>query len=151
MKKQIIPLIKRPGSIPPLSDCQAFIPERSKKCINDGFLTLEAALLMPVIFFTILSVLYLNFHVLSSCCLNAGACETAITGRDTAIFLTYGCTEAERNLEDTKKYRRVQLKAETIFCTGEIFGRIERKACYKKCRPVQFLRKKQYLTKELTY
>ena len=56
--------------------------EMERSCsFTEGSVTVETALVMPLLLVTILSVLYLTIHVRNGCCITSSCIEQAISGR----------------------------------------------------------------------
>ena len=116
--------------------------ERETGCpFAEGSVTVETALVMPLLLVTVLSVLYLTIHVRNGCCITSSCIEQAISGRtqkDPDLFFSGGIERAD---EESSSQRTVSMSAETIYFSGQVLWSTGSKRTYKKYYPVSYLRK----------
>ncbi len=111
-----------------------------KQCIPHGSFTVEAAMIFPVILLVVLSVMYIDVHLMNLNIFTCLACEQAITGNETAPSSSFSLKSIDRQLEDGENERIVS------FCTGtegiwKIFSfDINTNARYKKSDTEKFIR-----------
>ena len=113
--------------------------ERKRQCVLRGSLTVEAALLMPVIFLVVFMSLYLTVHIHNRMWICAYAAEQAVSGhiQPDPELLFAGKMVSERSESDTQ--RSVCIRGETVYFTGQVLWGAEVYACYDICRPVPYL------------
>ena len=113
--------------------------ERKRQCVLRGSLTVEAALLMPVIFLVVFMSLYLTVHIHNRMWICAYAAEQAVSGhiQPDPELLFAGKMVSERSESDTQ--RSVCIRGETVYFTGQVLWGAEVSACYDICRPVPYL------------
>jgi hypothetical protein len=112
--------------------------------------TLEAALLMPIIFLTVFSALYLTFQVHSAAAMTANASEAAVMGTVPDLPAYPGVGQPKTSLKDTVSQREVEVTGPVISWLNPGGTQICR-ADYKKCHPVNLLRKQHSLKGELSH
>ncbi|MDO4804056.1 MAG: hypothetical protein Q4A32_04470 [Lachnospiraceae bacterium] len=109
--------------------------------LSQASVTVEAALIMPVLLLTILSSLYLTMHVRNGTCMTASCIEQAISGRDQENPALFFAGEVERNKEESDSQRKISMSAGTFYFSGQLLWRTSSERIYKKYYPVTYLRK----------
>lgn len=112
------------------------------RSLSKASFTVETALLMPVILFTIFAALYLTAHLHNRSCLYAGAAEQAISGHEQAARRLFASGEISVSRDDAKDRREVIQKTETLHFTGRKLYTVDEKAVYRKYHPVSLIRRK---------
>ena len=104
-----------------------------------GSLTVEAALLMPVIFLVVFMSLYLTVHIHNRVWTGACAAEQAVSGRvqPDPDLLFAGKMTSERSESDSA--RSVLIRGETVYFTGQVLWSTDASARYEICRPLPYL------------
>lgn len=104
-----------------------------------GSLTVEAALLMPVIFLVIFMSLYLTIHIHNRVWIGAYASEQAVSGhvQPDAELLFAGKMTSERS--ESPGARSVLIRGETVYFTGQVLWSTDASAHYEICRPLPYL------------
>lgn len=115
------------------------LPEKVKR--EDGFLTTEAAMLMPVILTVILLTVYLSAHVHGRTCLYESAAEQAVSGHEQEVRGLFAVTAPVRRVTESKKKRTVEYTAKSAYLGQLSFLSIEEKAEYRIDEPVKAVRK----------
>ena len=113
--------------------------ERRKRYELAGSLTVEAALLMPVIFLVVFLCLYLTIHIHNRVWVTAYAAEQAVSGhvQPDPKLLFAGEMSSVRSESDSA--RSVLIRGETMYFTGQSLWRTDASARYDLCRPVPYL------------
>ncbi len=124
---------------------------RSRKCSkNDAVhpvssnlpasFTVEAALLMPILFFSLFSVIYLTFHIHNAAALHANAAERTVTGtQQTAIH--YMASEHQTlSVQNRKTHRTASYSASIMNYNDRLFGTVSGTVVYQKYDPTKELR-----------
>ena len=104
-----------------------------------GSLTVEAALLMPVIFLVVFMSLYLTVHIHNRVWIGAYAAEQAVSGRvqPDPDLLFAGKITSERS--ESGSARSVLIRGETVYFTGQVLWSTDASARYEICRPLPYL------------
>ena len=94
--------------------------EMNRKYKLMGSLTVEAALLMPVIFLVVFMSIYLTVHIHNRMWICAYAAEQAVSGhiQPDPELLFAGKMVSERSESDTQ--RSVCIRGETVYFTGQV-------------------------------
>ena len=110
-----------------------------RKYTITGSLTVEAALLMPVIFLVVFMSLYLTIHIHNRMWIGAYASEQAVSGhiQPDPELLFAGKMTSERS--ESGSARSVLISGETVYFTGQALWRTEASARYDICRPLTYL------------
>lgn len=105
-------------------------------------LTIEAALLMPIIFATVFSCVFLTFQYHNSAAMTANAAETAITGKEQELPNYVGAGTVSLALNDKKRERisSVSGRVSSWLFPG---GSMTCTQTYQKIRPARTLRRIQ--------
>lgn len=103
--------------------------------------TVEAALIMPVVLFTIFMALYLAFHVHNRTWLSSRAGEQAISGHEQELPSLMAGTGITGSLKDTASQRTASYRAGTAYYTGSVLWSEDIFRTYNKSRPLKLLRK----------
>ncbi len=103
-------------------------------------LTVETALLSPVLITSVLMLLYLAAHVHNRTCLFAGAAEQAVSGHEQETPQLFALSGTDVSRSDTEKERTVGYTGGTFYLSGEQLYSIDEKAVYKKYKPVKRIR-----------
>ncbi len=116
--------------------------EMNRKYKLMGSLTVEAALLMPVIFLVVFMSLYLTVHIHNRVWIGACAAEQAVSGRvqPDPDLLFAGKMTSERSESDSA--RSVLIRGETVYFTGQVLWSTDASAAsarYEICRPLPYL------------
>lgn len=106
-----------------------------------GSVTIETALIMPVLLLTILSSLYLTIHVRNGAVMTASCIEQAISGRDQENPAVFFSGTIERGTEESSSQRTVSMSGSTYYYTGQLLWETSSERTYKKYYPVTYLRK----------
>ena len=115
-----------------------------------GSVTIETALIMPVLLLTILSSLYLTIHIRNGVCMTASCIEQAISGRqqsNPALFFSGNFSKSE---EESSSQRTISMSAATFYFSGQLLWETSSKRTYRKYYPVTYLRKIRGAGKLLT-
>lgn len=110
---------------------------------ENAFMTVETAMLMPVIFLTIFLTVYLSAHVHGRTFLYERAAEEAVSGHDQESGALFALTSPERTMHKTLEKRQVRYTASSAYLDNASFLRIEEEAVYRIDNPVKKLRKAQ--------
>ena len=113
--------------------------EKTRKYKLRGSLTVEAALLMPVIFLVIFMCLYLTIHIHNRVWIGAYAAEQAVSGhmQPDPELLFAGKMISERS--ESGSARSVLIRGETVYFTGQVLWSTDASARYEICRPLPYL------------
>lgn len=106
-----------------------------------GSVTVETALIMPVLLLAILSSLYLAIHVRNGTCMTASCIEQAISGRTQKNPALFFAGEIERSQEESASQRTVSMKGATYYFSGQLLWESASERTYRKFYPVTYLRK----------
>ncbi|MBP3878723.1 MAG: pilus assembly protein [Lachnospiraceae bacterium] len=104
-----------------------------------GSLTVETALLMPVLFLVVFMCIYLTVHIHNRMWIGAYAAEQAVSGRvqpDPELLFS-GKMTSERSESD--RQRSVHISGETVYFNGQTLWSTDASAQYEICRPVPYL------------
>ena len=112
-----------------------------KERMSGAYLTAEAAMIAPVLIFSVIMLLYLTAHVHNRTCLQASAAEQAISGHEQEAPAVFALAKAEFQRTDSDKERTVISTAGTLYLNGETIWSIKEAAAYKKYHPVKTLRR----------
>ena len=104
-----------------------------------GSLTVEAALIMPVIFLAVFMSLYLTIHIHNRVWVGAYAAEQAVSGhiQPDPELLFAGKMTSERS--ESGSARSVLISGETVYFTGQVLWSTDASARYEICRPLPYL------------
>ena len=105
-----------------------------------GSFTVEAALIFPVIMLVILSVIYIDVHLMNSNIFTCLACEQAVTGNDTKPSSSFALKDIEREVKDSKSERTVSFRTGTQGIWKIFDFDIDTGADYKKSDTEKFIR-----------
>ncbi len=122
-------------------------PGNKMKYRLSGSLTVETALIMPVIFLVVFMSLYLTIHIHNRIWIGAYAAEQAVSGHiqpDPALLFA-GKITAERSESDSE--RSVLIRGETVYFNGQTLWSADASAHYDICRPVPYLWKMKAVKK----
>lgn len=114
--------------------------KKDRSAVLKASLTVEAAMIAPVLMTAVFLLLYLTAHVHNRSCLYALAAEQAVSGRAQEDPSLFAMAELKVQRSDSKKERVISYKAGTLYLDGERMWSIEEKAVYEKCFPVKRLR-----------
>lgn len=128
---------KRTFSKPDMAEAEADFP----LVHPGGYLTVETAMIMPVLLFSVLMLLYLTAHVHNRTCLFAGAAEQAVSGHVQEDPVLFAMAETACSRKDSEKERKIRYTAGTLYLSGERLWSIDEEAVYKKYKPVKQIRK----------
>lgn len=103
-------------------------------------LTVETALLMPIIFLTVFSCIFLTFQYHNAAAMTANAAETAITGKQQEFPNYVGAGKVTLVMDDKKKERTSSVSG-LISSWLNPGGTMNCSQTYKKVNPVHMLRK----------
>lgn len=106
-----------------------------------GSFTVELALLMPVLFWVIMTCVCFGFHVHNRACLRARCAEQAVSGKQQELPPLYGAGETERGWIDNNAFRTVSASSSTFMYGSADAGKIREECRYCKVKPVRFTRK----------
>ena len=115
-------------------------PPAARVRLCTAALTVETAILMPVLITSVLLLLYLTAHVHNRTCLYAGAAEQAVSGHEQEDPSLFAMAETECKRSETEKERKIRYTAGTLYLSGERLWSIDEEAVYKKVRPVKRIR-----------
>ncbi len=110
-------------------------------------LTVEAAMLMPILFFVVFSCVYLNFHVHNRANLSASAAEQAISGHEQNGTVLFGSVQPEAERSESEDARTVGYAAVSPVYIGSGWSIRTEQTC-RLYHPVKMLRAERAL-KEL--
>ena len=110
-----------------------------RKYTITGSLTVEAALLMPVIFLVVFMSLYLTIHIHNRMWIGAYASEQAVSGhiQPDPELLFAGKMASERT--ESGNARSVLIRGETVYFNGQALWSTDASAHYEICRPLPYL------------
>ena len=111
-------------------------------CLRASF-TVETALIMPIVIFTVFMSVYITAHIHNRAYLTARAAEQAISGRERETPAFFAGGEIIVSGKDSKTERVVSGEAGTFYYTGSQLWMIKVKETYKKYRPVEMIRVKR--------
>lgn len=126
-----------------------FRGSRSTERLSRASFTVETAMIMPVIIFTLVMSVYLTAHEMNRAVLSLSCGEQAISGHEQNPQVLFAAGEVSWNRRDSEKEREVSVTSGTVKYTGENLFQIEENASYQKINPVSRIRKWQAL-KNLT-
>lgn len=115
------------------------------KRLTKASLTIETALIMPVIIFTLVMSVYLTAHEMNRSVLCLSCAEQAISGHEQDPRVLFAAGEVSWNRNDSEQSRHISVTSETVKYTGENLFAITESASYEKSRPVSRIRKWQAL------
>ena len=117
-----------------------FTEKKDKPGIRDGFMTVEAAMLSPVLISSVLMLLFLTAHVHNRTYAYTRAAEQAVSGHEQELqhMFAMGKVDCTRDLTDTE--RRVGYSLSTLKIGGEVWHSIDEEATYRIYRPIRQLR-----------
>ncbi len=121
---------------------------KQKRKIFRASVTVEAALLMPVVIFTVFMALYLAFHVHNRTWLSSRAGEQAISGHEQELPSLMAGAGITGSLKDTASQRTSSYHTETAYYTGSVLWSEEIFRTYNKTRPLRLLRKARAAVKK---
>ncbi len=104
-------------------------------------------MLMPILFFAVFSVVYLNFHVHNRANLSASAAEQAVSGHEQAGTVLFGSSQPEAERAEDENTRTVGYSSVSAVYIGSGWN-IRTEHSYRIYHPVQLLRTERAL-KEL--
>ena len=105
-----------------------------------GSFTVEAALIFPVILIVILSVMYIDIHLMNTNIFACLACEQAITGNETQPSSSFALKTPERLVSDSENERSVSFNTGTKGIMDIFNFDINVSARYKKTETEKFIR-----------
>lgn len=108
-----------------------------------GYMTLETALMMPVIFFTVFMALYMAFHIHAKSCLAALAGERAISGHEQEVPDLMAAGQVSVEVKDSIIARKGEAAGTTFYYDGSALWSIKETRSYRKFRPVEIIRTKR--------
>lgn len=106
-----------------------------------GSVTVETALVMPVLLLAIMSSLYLTIHVRNGTIMTSSCIEQAISGRVQKNPALFFAGDIERGEEESASQRTISMKGATYYFSGQLLWESASKRTYKKFYPVTYLRK----------
>ena len=117
---------------------------RAKRSVlTGGFLTVEAAVLMPVLLAVVFYGIYLAFYLHDRNAVFASAAEQAVSGREQEAPVTAGGSEPSFSRTESRSERMIAYSGKTVFYTGREFGAYEGTCRYRKLEPAKELRRAQ--------
>lgn len=105
-----------------------------------GSLTVETAMIAPILIVSVFMLLYLAVHVHNRCTLYARAAEQAVSGHEQEDPSYFAMAELKTERSDTQRERKVSYKCGTLYLDGQRLWSIDVEAVYKKYKPVKRLR-----------
>ena len=90
-----------------------------KNQLTQASLTIEAALIAPLLILSVMGVLYLSFHLHNRTCLYASAAEQAISGHKQEDPSYFGMQNVNRGGSESKSHRTVRFTSGTWDFNGE--------------------------------
>ncbi|MDO5701734.1 MAG: hypothetical protein Q4G47_00055 [Lachnospiraceae bacterium] len=121
-----------------------------KRILTAAYLTVEAAMLSPILISSVFMILYMAAHLHNKTCLKASAAEQAISGheqKDPSYFALRG-TECIRTEEGNS--RSVRYTAGTVYLSGDVWHEIDESAEYKIVKPVKQMRVTEAMEQVIT-
>ena len=115
--------------------------------LSAASVTVETALLMPIILFTVFMTVYLTAHVHGRAYLAARCGEQAVSGKEQEEPQLFAVGGVSTRLNDSILERSVTGTAGTYHYTGERLWQISETQIYKKYRPVELIRKRNAVKK----
>ena len=112
-----------------------------KNQLTQASLTIEAALIAPLLILSVMGVLYLSFHLHNRTCLYASAAEQAISGHKQEDLSYFGMQNVNRGGSESKNHRTVRFTSGTWDFNGEKLYAIDEEAEYKIIRSVKTVRR----------
>lgn len=109
--------------------------------LSGGFLTVEAALLMPVLLAVVFLGLYLAFYLHDRNAACASAAEQAVSGKEQEAPAAAGGGVFSLSRTESRSERVIVYSGKTVFYTGRDFGAYEGKCRYRKLEPAKELRR----------
>ena len=114
---------------------------KQDRTIFRASITIEAALIMPVVIFTVFMALYLAFHVHNRTWLSSRAGEQAISGHEQELPSLMAGAGITGTLTDSTSQRTASYHADTAYYTGSVLWSEDIFRTYNKTRPLKVLRK----------
>ena len=108
--------------------------------LKTASVTIETALLMPVILLVIFSIISLDLYMISRVTCESAACEQAVSGKAFEDLFVPGSAPAVRAENDSESVRQVTFSSETAAVYGRFRWPVEASASYKKVYPVKGIR-----------
>lgn len=115
--------------------------------IRQASLTVETALLMPIVIFTVLMAVYLTAHIHNRTWLSSSAGEQAVSGHVQEDPDLFAAGEILITRDDYGSGRTVSGKAGTFHFSGEKLWEIDVKQTFRKVKPVRLIRAKNALNR----
>ena len=117
-----------------------FTEKKDKPGIRDGFMTVEAAMISPILISSVLMLLFLTAHVHNRAYAYTRAAEQAVSGHEQELqhMFAMGKVDCTRDLTDTE--RRVGYSLSTLKIGGEVWRSVDEEATYRIYRPIRQLR-----------
>lgn len=113
--------------------------------LSGASFTIETALIMPVIIFTLLMSFYFTVHEMNRAVLSLSCGEQAVSGQVQNPQVLFAAGEVSFRRDDSEKERNISVTSGTVKYTGETLFTISESASYEKARPVSRIRKWQAL------
>lgn len=115
--------------------------KRDKPGIRDGFMTVEAAMLSPILISSVFMLIFLTAHVHNRAYAYARAAEQAVSGHEQELQHMFAMGKVYCTRDLTDKERRVGYSLSTLKIGGEVWRSIDEEATYKIYRPIRDLRR----------
>ena len=112
-----------------------------------GSMTIEMALLIPLILTVIFGLLYFDFHTQNKVTVLCAAVEQAISGNEYDDIFLIGGANSERTSSESKSKRQVSFTSETNAVYGGFAWEINETAAYEILYPTDFVWKIKTLKK----
>ena len=108
--------------------------------IRKASMTVEAALIAPLLLFSVFGILYLSFHLHNGAVLYCSAAEQAISGHVQEDPSFFGMNSVKREGTESKNNRKISFSSGTWYFSGEKLFEIEEQAEYQIVHPVKIVR-----------
>lgn len=115
--------------------------EQKRRMSLRASFTVEAALIMPLVIFTVFMALYLAFHVHNRTWLASRAGEQAISGHEQELPSLMAASGTTGSLSDSAAQRTASYSTGTAWYTGSVLWTEDIFRTYNKSRPIKLLRK----------
>ncbi len=125
--------------------CGSFfiVTKRQAAAKMRGSFTIEMALLIPILFFSIFSLLYLTFYVHNAAALTANAAERAVTDREAEIPHYMASMNPKLEVTYGSKTRNVTFSDTVLYYDNSTFGDVGGSLTYEIYDPTGVMRCRQ--------
>lgn len=111
-----------------------------RRSLKAAYLTVEAAMLSPILISSVFMILYMAAHLHNKTCLKASAAEQAISGHEQKDPSLFALRNTECTRTEAGNNRSVRYTAGTVYLNGGVWHEIDERAEYKIVKPVKQMR-----------